>query len=100
MADPPPPRQVDDDGLVTIACRTFVELVTKHLEGTLTEPVEQAIAAHLELCEPCRIYLEQIRATARALQALPTPTLPPPARGRLLEVFSALHSGRDGHPRG
>ena len=101
MAELPPPRTaVDDDGLVTIACREFVELVTEHLEGTLPEPVERAIARHLDLCEPCLIYLEQIRATARALRTLPTPTLPPPARRRLLDVFSALHGGHDAAPRG
>ena len=100
MAELPAPRPAgDDDGLVTIACREFVELVTEHLEGTLPEPVELAIAAHLELCEPCLIYLEQTRATATALRILPTPTLPPPARRRLLEVFSALHGGSDAHLR-
>ena len=100
MVEFPAPRPaVDDDGVLTIACRDFVELVTEHLEGTLPEPVERAIAAHLELCEPCLIYLEQIRATTGALRTLPTPTLPPPARRRLLEVFAALHGGPDAHPR-
>ena len=94
MAELPAPRPAgDDDGLVTITCREFVELVTEHLEGTLPEPVERAIAAHLDLCEPCLLYLEQTQATATALRTLPTPTLPPPARRRLLEVFSALHGG-------
>jgi hypothetical protein len=89
---PGPRSAVDDDGLMTIACREFVELVTEHLEGLLPEPVERAIAGHLELCEPCRIYLAQIRDTTRLLRTLPAPTLPPPARKRLLEVFSALRS--------
>jgi len=81
---------------VEIACQEFVELVTDHLEGTLPEEVERAIAAHLELCEPCRIYLEQIRRTTTALRTLPTPTLPPPARERLLDVFTALHADARG----
>ena len=76
MVELPGPRSaLDDDGLMTIACREFVELVTEHLEGLLPEPVEGAIAVHLELCEPCLIYLEQIRATARVLRSLPTPSL-------------------------
>ena len=96
MAELPCPRPIrNDDGRVTIACREFVELVTEHLEGTLPEAVERAVAAHLELCEPCLIYLEQTRATAAALRTLPTPTLPPPARRRLLEAFAALHGGPD-----
>ena len=99
MAEVPAPRPAVDDGPVTIACREFVELVTEHLEGTLPEPVERAIATHLDLCEPCLIYLEQIRATTRLLRSLPTPSLTPPARNRLLEVFSALHGGPDGPAR-
>jgi predicted anti-sigma-YlaC factor YlaD len=81
---------------VEIACQEFVELVTHHLEGTLPQEVERAIAAHLELCEPCRIYLEQIRSTAAALRTLPALTLPQPARERLLDVFTTLHG--DGRP--
>jgi predicted anti-sigma-YlaC factor YlaD len=101
VAEPPAPRPtVDDDGLLTIACREFVELVTEHLEGTLPESVEQAIAAHLELCEPCRTYLAQTRSTVRALQTLPAPTLPPAARERLHRVYSALHEGTQDPPTG
>ncbi len=91
MAEPPAPGHTVDPDVVEIACQEFVELVTDHLEGALAEEVERVIAAHLELCEPCRIYLEQIRSTATALRTLSTPTLSPPARERLLEVFSALH---------
>ena len=96
MTERPALRDTFDQDVVEIACQEFVELVTDHLEGTLAEDVERAIAAHLELCEPCRIYLEQIRGTATALRALPTPTLPPPARERLLEVFSVLHGSAGG----
>jgi hypothetical protein len=81
--------------VVTIACQEFVELVTEHMEGTLPDAVERAIAEHLELCEPCLVYLEQMRATTRALRGLDAPALPPSARERLLRVFSSLH-GSDG----
>jgi predicted anti-sigma-YlaC factor YlaD len=91
VAETPAPRHTSDQDVVEIACQEFVELVTDHLEGTLAEEVERAIAPHLELCEPCRIYLEQIRSTTTALRSLPAPTLPPPARERLLDLFSALH---------
>jgi anti-sigma factor RsiW len=80
-----------DDGLLGIACREFVELVTDHLEGALPEHVDRAVAAHLELCDPCVVYLEQMRSTAAALRTLPAPTLPEAARERLLDVFTALH---------
>ena len=90
MAELPAPRPPEDD-VVTVACREFVELVTEHLEGTLPDEVETAIAAHLELCEPCVVYLEQMRSTAAALRGVPAPTLPDAARQRLLDVFAALH---------
>ena len=90
----PPPA---DDALLTVACREFVELVTDHLEGALPEHVERAVLAHLELCDPCVIYLEQMRSTTAALRALPAPTLPPAARDRLLEVFTTLHRPGNGN---
>ncbi|MGY1808663.1 anti-sigma factor family protein [Blastococcus sp. SYSU D00669] len=97
MAELPGPRPPADD-VLEIACQEFVELVTEHLEGTLPETLERAVADHLELCEPCRVYLEQMRATTAALRTVPAPTLPPAARDRLLDVFTALH-GPDGDRR-
>ena len=79
------------DPVLVVACREFVELVTEHLEGALPDEVERAIAAHLELCDPCVVYLEQMRSTAASLRRLPSPVLPPAARDRLLDVFIALH---------
>ena len=94
VAEPPERRTTPEADDVEIACQEFVELVTDYLEGTLPEEVEHAVAAHLELCEPCRIYLEQIRSTTGAMRTLPRPALPQSARDRLLDVFTALHSGR------
>jgi hypothetical protein len=79
------------DPVLVVACREFVELVTEHLEGTLPPELEQAIAVHLELCDPCVEYLEQVRGTVGLLRTLPTATLPPVARDRLLEVYDRLH---------
>jgi anti-sigma factor RsiW len=88
------PRRADDGELLEVACREFVELVTEHLEGSLPEAVKRAIGQHLELCDACVLYLEQIRATAAALHGLPADTLAAPARQRLLDLFAALHPGR------
>ncbi|MGY1735023.1 zf-HC2 domain-containing protein [Geodermatophilus sp. SYSU D00684] len=95
MAELPAPRPSADD-VLEVACQEFVELVTEHLEGALPEPVDRAVRAHLELCDPCVVYLEQVRGTAAALRALPVPTLPDAARERLLDVYGALHAGRAG----
>jgi hypothetical protein len=98
VAENPGPPVAAGDPVLTVACREFVELVTEHLEGTLSDGIERAIAAHLELCDPCVQYLEQMRSTAAALRTLPTPTLPPAARDRLLDVYASLHGGPDGGP--
>jgi hypothetical protein len=87
---PEPPASSGDPVLV-VACREFVELVTEHLEGTLPAELEQAIAAHLDLCDPCVEYLEQMRGTVALLGTLPTETLPPVVRSELLDVYSRLH---------
>jgi hypothetical protein len=83
--------------VLVVACREFVELVTEHLEGTLPDELELAIAAHLELCDPCVEYLEQMRGTVGLLHTMPTETLPPVVRNELLEVFGRLH-GTPGPP--
>jgi hypothetical protein len=79
------------DPVLVVACREFVELVTEHLEGTLPAEMEQAIAAHLELCDPCIDYLDQMRGTVGLLRTLPTGTLPVGARTQLLEIYNRLH---------
>jgi putative zinc finger protein len=88
------------DPELVIACREFVELVTEHLEGALPEEFEKAIAAHLELCDPCVAYLEQVRTTVRLLGTLPVASLPRAARARLLDVYASLHPQGPGSERG
>jgi anti-sigma factor RsiW len=98
MSELPSPRPAEDQAL-EIACQEFVELVTEHAEGTLPAEIDRRIAAHLELCDPCVVYLEQMRSTTAALRNVPVPTLPPAARERLLDVFTALHGpAEDGRP--
>jgi hypothetical protein len=93
----PPATASSGDPVLVVACREFVELVTEHLEGTLPAELEQAIAAHLDLCDPCVEYLEQMRGTVALLGTLPTETLPPVVRSELLDVYSRLH-GTPGAP--
>jgi anti-sigma factor RsiW len=92
----PPATAPGGDPILVVACREFVELVTAHLEGALPERMEQAIAAHLELCDPCVEYLEQMRGTMGLLRTLPVETLSPGARKQLLEVYGRLHGTTGG----
>jgi anti-sigma factor RsiW len=69
-------------------CDEFVELVTAYLDGALDAAEEQRVLEHLSLCDGCSTYLDQIRATVRAVAELPPPGgLPDAGRERLLEAF-------------
>ena len=91
----PPGTAGAGDPVLAVACREFVELVTEHLEGTLPPDLEQAVARHLDLCDPCVDYLEQMRGTVGLLRDLPTHGLPPEARTKLLHVFTQLHGAQE-----
>jgi anti-sigma factor RsiW len=74
--------QLDD-----ITCRELVELVTEYLEGGLAQPDRGRFEQHLEICEPCSAYVEQIRLTIVASGAISEEQLDPEARAELLAVF-------------
>ena len=69
-------------------CDEFVELVTAYLEAALDAADRQRVLDHLDLCDGCSTYLEQIRATVRTVGDLPEPGgLPDAGRQRLLDAF-------------
>jgi anti-sigma factor RsiW len=70
-----------------LPCQELVELVTEYLDGRLPEPERVNFEAHLALCEGCRIYLEQMRQTVRALGHLAEESIEPEAKQRLLAAF-------------
>ena len=48
---------------LAISCADALELTTDHLEGALSEADAARMRAHLDGCEPCAVYLDQMRAT-------------------------------------
>ena len=71
-----------------ISCREVVELVTAYLDGALDPELVQRMDAHLQLCEPCVEYVEQIRTTSRLTAAVATAELElRPDRDALLIAF-------------
>ena len=75
-------------------CNELVELVTDYLEGRLEPGEIERFDAHLEECEGCAMYLEQMRATIAALGHLPPESLTPEAEERLLATFRDWRSTR------
>lgn len=70
-----------------LSCNEIVELVTEYLEGTLSANDRARFEEHLQSCEPCRIYLEQMRQTIRALGRLPAESISEHAKQVLLQAF-------------
>jgi anti-sigma factor RsiW len=70
-----------------MTCKELVELVTDYLEGRLPPADLDRFEAHLELCEFCVTYIEQIRASVAVLGTLREETLPAGAADALLAEF-------------
>jgi anti-sigma factor RsiW len=76
-----------------MACDELVELVSDYIEGHLSAPDVSRFDAHLEICEGCSNYVEQMRETIDALGHLPEESIPPKARDELLEAFRGWKAG-------
>jgi anti-sigma factor RsiW len=69
-----------------LACRELVELVTDYLEDALPTAERERFEAHLEECEGCDAYVEQVRATIR-LAGRAAPLEERPETAALLAMF-------------
>lgn len=70
-----------------LTCQELVELVTDYLENALSEADRARFERHLDACQGCRNYLDQMRHTIRAAGRLTEAWLPPGAQQKLLDVF-------------
>ena len=77
-----------------IVCREFVELVTPYLEDVLPPDERALIDRHLDACDGCRTYLEQMRQTIRAIGHISHEPITSRTRDEVLAIFRAW---RDGH---
>jgi anti-sigma factor RsiW len=72
-----------------LSCQELVELVTAYLEGQLDPSREGALDAHLQLCDGCGAYVEQMRQTVIALRRLGNGEgISPEARAAVLAAFA------------
>ena len=70
-----------------LSCREVVELVTDHLDGALSAEEVALFEQHLNFCEGCVWYVEQIKTTVDALGEIREEDVPPEAKDRLMTVF-------------
>jgi anti-sigma factor RsiW len=78
---------------VPLSCRELVELVTDYLEGALPADEQARFQAHLEACDPCVGYIEQIRLTVTAAGRVEEEDLDPASREALLAEFRGWKRG-------
>lgn len=75
-----------------LTCKEMVELVTDYLEGALPPDMRSRFDRHLACCDPCVVYVEQMRQTIATLGKLPEESIPQPALETLVEHFRRWRS--------
>jgi anti-sigma factor RsiW len=74
-------------GTAALSCRELVELVTAYLEGALTLEDRMRFESHIENCDGCTTYLEQMRQTIALTGLLRDEDIAPEALSELLRAF-------------
>jgi predicted anti-sigma-YlaC factor YlaD len=70
-----------------ITCQEVVELVTDYLERELPPDEASLFEQHLNFCDGCILYIEQMRATAETIGRVREEDLPPDTKDKLLSAF-------------
>jgi anti-sigma factor RsiW len=70
-----------------LSCQEVVELVTDYLDGALSSEDAALFEQHLNFCDGCVWYVDQIKATVETLGEVREEDISPEAKDRLLAVF-------------
>jgi anti-sigma factor RsiW len=70
-----------------ISCQEVVELVTDYVEGALEPDETSLFEQHLNFCDGCVWYVDQMRTTISTVGRVDEDEVPPEARDRLMAVF-------------
>lgn len=70
-----------------ITCQEVVELVTDYLEGALPSDETELFEQHLNFCDGCEWYVDQMRITLDTVGRVREEEAPPEMRERLLMAF-------------
>ena len=74
------------------SCQELVELLTSYMEGALPDDERAAFEQHLEGCDGCHAYLDQMRATIELTGSARQTGLSADAEAKLLAAFHGLKS--------
>jgi anti-sigma factor RsiW len=75
-----------------MTCAEVAARLTDYLDGALAPADRARLAAHLEECEDCRVFVAQFAQTLNAIGSLRTDDLDPDCLPALLDAFRA-HAG-------
>ena len=70
-----------------VSCQEVVELVSDYLEQTLPPDEAAVFEQHLNFCEGCVVYVDQVRTTVVSTAELRAEEVPPEVKDKLLSAF-------------
>jgi anti-sigma factor RsiW len=70
-----------------ITCQEVVELVTDYLDRTLAPDEASRFEQHINFCDGCAWYLDEMRTTIATVGRITEEEVPPETRDRLLTAF-------------
>jgi anti-sigma factor RsiW len=74
-----------------VTCEEVVELVTDYFDGALSPEDAALFEQHLNFCDGCDSYVEQMRMTVATVGRIDGAEIPPAMRARLLAAFRDRH---------
>ena len=81
----PPQRRPED-----VTCREIVQIVNDYVEGALPVDEREAVELHLNLCDGCTDYLQQLRVSIALTGEVPAEALPPELEEELCFAFRSF----------
>ena len=70
-----------------VTCQEVVELVTEYLDGALPSEQASVFEQHLNFCDGCVWYVDQMRRAVDAVGHIREEDVPAETRDRLLSAF-------------
>lgn len=70
-----------------MTCQEVVELVTEYLDQALPSHQAAVFEQHLNFCDGCEIYVDQLRQAVAAAERVRATDVPPELRDKLLLAF-------------
>jgi anti-sigma factor RsiW len=70
-----------------LSCQEVVELVTEYLDGSLSAEDASLFEQHINFCEGCVWYVDQLRTTVETVGEVREEDISPEAKERLMGAF-------------